>query len=105
MSKPVVLSRRELIRTGAAGIGALVVLAGCHKRVDLTCTNTAGLAADDVTVRQKLAYTDLANDPKKACASCAQFVSPTEDDHCGGCKIIRGPIHPAGSCKAYVQIA
>jgi hypothetical protein len=65
----------------------------------------AGLSTEDVLARRKLAYADIANDARKACISCQQFVSPTEDDQCGGCKILRGPIHPGGSCKAFVERA
>ena len=40
-------------------------------------------------------------DPNKACAQCKQWAPPKSEGSCGGCKLLGGPIHPQGTCKAF----
>ena len=39
--------------------------------------------------------------PEKACTRCNQWVGPAERSSCGSCKLLKGPIHPNGTCKAF----
>jgi len=97
------LSRRDLLQRSAA-VSALAVLGGaaCNKGpAPLTCTDTSGLAAADVTVRTTLGYTDLSVEAGKMCTSCQQFIPNPAGNACGTCKIVKGPINPKGYCKSY----
>jgi hypothetical protein len=97
-----VLSRRDLLRRGALGLGALAGLSACSKHEAFSCTRVDGLSVEEILPRNRLAYVDIAPDPAKTCASCQQFVPPPTEDRCGGCKILKGPVHPGGTCKSYV---
>ena len=101
------LSRRDLFQHGAA-LGVLVVVGAgaCSKpqQKALACSDTSGLSAADAQVRASLAYADIAPDPTKMCVSCQQFL-PGAPDACGTCKVLRGPVSPAGNCKAFAPKA
>ena len=99
MEQRVSVSRRDALRGGA--VVALVVVGCKGERTPPTCTDTASLSPDDAKVRQTLAYQDRAPDRNKACDHCAQFVEPPSADVCGGCKVLKGPISPAGTCKVF----
>lgn len=58
----------------------------------------------DLEVRTTLGYVDQTTDPAKPCVRCTQYVPATGGDHCGGCKIMKGPIHPNGYCKAFAPV-
>lgn len=96
------LSRRDAMKYGA---GALLTLAGasalgCRKR-EFTCVDTSALSAVDAKLRSDSEYVDRSPDPKKVCATCVQYIEPKESGTCGGCKVLKGPFHPDGYCKAY----
>jgi len=95
------MSRRTLLANALKGgaILALPVLSGCGKK-ELVCSDTAGLSMDDTNARRTLGYTDRATDPQKACEKC-QLYKPAAPDTCGGCGVVKGPIHPAGTCNAF----
>lgn len=95
-------SRRELL-SSTFRVSALVMLSGCSKKKAFSCSSVDGLAAEDVLPRNKLAYSDVAADPAKTCDACQQFVPAANGDGCGGCKIMKGPIHPGGSCRSFAR--
>ena len=95
-------SRRALLQSVAASLlslGGLGSLGGCGKR-EFACTGVVGISLDDVKTRQTLAYVDRSTDPEKTCEKCQQFV-PVSSDACGTCKVMKGPIHPSGTCKSF----
>jgi hypothetical protein len=98
------LSRRDLFQRSAA-LSVLAVVGGgaCSKAESAapSCSDTTGLSAADVQVRATLAYTDVSVEPSKVCTACQQFL-PGPASGCGTCKILRGPVSPRGSCKAFV---
>lgn len=100
-----VLSRRDLLRRGALGIGALTGLSACSKHKAISCVAVDGLSVEEILPRNKLLYADVAPDPAKTCSTCQQFVAPLSEDQCGSCKIMKGPVNPRGSCKSYVAKA
>ena len=87
--------RRLLLSSAVLGAGALSV--GC-KRAE-TCPPSQ-LAQEDAKLRETLHYTDRSPDPDKLCNGCQQYL-PNTDADCGGCKLIKGLIHPAGYCAAF----
>lgn len=97
---PKPLSRRELL-FGASGISVFAALSACSKEKPFACASVDGLTIDEILPRNKLAYSDVAADPKKTCSTCQQFVPSQTGNGCGSCKIIKGTVHPGGSCKSY----
>jgi hypothetical protein len=99
------LSRRDLFQQSAAlGVLAVVGVGACSKQAPAgpSCTDTSGLSAADVGVRTALAYADLSLEAGKECDRCQQFLPGAAENVCGTCKVVRGPINPKGSCKAFV---
>jgi len=95
------LTRRRLLVVAPATLAALV-LAGCEKKEPAACTSTLGLTQDEIKTRMSLAYHDRSPDPKKHCIDCQQYVAPPKVDECGTCKVMKGPVHPRGSCTVFV---
>lgn len=94
--------RRSLLRRAGGGL-SLVVLgavgAGCGKK-ELACTDTSALTPAELTTRQSLQYNDRAADPTRACSRC-RFYTAGAADACGSCSLVKGPIHPNGSCTGF----
>ncbi len=118
------ISRRHFIQRmslfGAAGIGASSLLAACgggEQQADtpaetpaetpaqtaegFTCTDTSGLTEQELTMRNTLQYVDASPDPEKLCDGCALYVAAVAGQNCGTCTVIKGPIHPKGSCTSF----
>jgi hypothetical protein len=89
------IERRRLLLCSTL-LGASAVC-GC-KRSE-TCP-PAKLSPEDTKMRETLKYTDRSQDASKLCNGCQQYLSNTDAD-CGECKILKGPIHPAGYCAAF----
>lgn len=97
-----IYSRRDALRISLTVLGAggaAFAAMGCGKK-ELACTDTSALSADDVSARTALAYVDKSPDAAKMCSGCMQFI-PAAPDQCGGCKVVKGPINPAGYCKVW----
>ncbi|MBI2395170.1 MAG: hypothetical protein HYV09_36710 [Deltaproteobacteria bacterium] len=94
------LSRRDVLR-GAAIASGLVVL-GCRSRRGApTCTDVSTLSPEDAQTRVTLKYLDRAEDRSRACEVCTQFIEPQAEGSCGSCRVLKGPISPAGWCKVF----
>lgn len=86
--------RRLLLCSTVLGASAAY---GCRRSE--TCPPTQ-LSPEDSKMRETLHYTDHSTDASKLCNGCQQYLPDTDRD-CGGCKILKGPIHPAGYCAAF----
>lgn len=93
------LSRRHLIAGTAASL--FLTTAACKRKLPDACTDTAGLTPDERQARNTLGYSDAPPSPDKTCDGCQQYVVAPTDGACGACKILKGPIHPHGYCKAF----
>ena len=100
------LTRRELLNRSlhltvlGAGIASL---AACKKDAPaLKCDDTMGLAPAEIEQRKALGYSDVSPDPAKICTNCQQYVPGTG---CGGCKVLKGTVHPNGYCKSWAAKA
>ena len=94
------LSRRRLLLLGPGALG-LTVIGACRAKEPDTCTSLEGLGAGDIEARETLGYADRGPDPKRYCNVCSQWVDPESPGDCGGCKVLKGPIHPRGTCNAF----
>jgi len=95
-------SRRDFLR----GVVRLAVIvsgtAACGKTAaPFTCAEPGALAPGDVQVRAALGYTERAADATRSCAACQQYVPAPTDGACGSCKVLKGSIHPLGTCRAF----
>ena len=103
------LSRRAVLQKSAAfgvlaALGTGAAVACTRPTSQLSCADTTGLSSADVQVRIALGYVDVSMEPGKACAGCQQYL-PGPTDACGGCKVLRGSINPAGYCKSFAPRA
>ena len=96
------LNRRRALMTMGVTLLAPAALLRCKK--PLVCTDTSGLTAEEAAVRTTLAYVDKSPDPSKPCSGCALY-KPAGEGQCGGCQVMKGPIHPEGTCKSWVKKA
>jgi hypothetical protein len=99
------LARRHLLVSSSLallGVGALAGLAGCKRSEHCPPEELAKLSPEDKKLRETLQYTERSPDPQKLCNACQQYLPDTDRD-CGGCKLLKGPIHPAGTCTAFMS--
>jgi hypothetical protein len=95
-------SRRDVLRTGLRLALVVVGATACGRSSAPTaCLDITGLAPDDAQARAALGYAEPGADRAKDCASCQQYVAPSSDGACGSCKLLKGPIHPNGTCKVF----
>ena len=94
------LTRRRLLVVAPITLAALA-LGACAKKEPDACTSTLGLTNEEIKTRNSLAYADRSPDPKKHCIDCVQYVAPPSIDQCGSCKVLKGPVHPRGSCNVF----
>jgi hypothetical protein len=66
------------------------------------CSDLSGLTEADLKMRENLKYVAKTPDPAKPCTACNFWVAPAEGATCGGCTLIKGPIHPDGYCASFV---
>lgn len=111
MSDEKKMGRREVAKRALLVLGAAAVapsaLAGCGGEGEgggLSCTDTSGLTPAEITTRQSQAYTDSSPHSDKRCDNC-RFWQAGQAGQCGGCQVIRGPIHPQGYCNLWVATA
>ncbi|MEZ4255064.1 MAG: high-potential iron-sulfur protein [Polyangiales bacterium] len=81
------------------------LLSGCgESKKELSCTDTSSVSATDLQLRTAQQYADKSPHADKNCANC-NFYEAGAPDACGTCKVIKGPINPAGYCNAYAKKA
>jgi hypothetical protein len=98
------LGRRGFLQVVAGLAGTSVI--GCKKTPaveSLACTDVSTLAEPDRAARETAGYADRCPDPAKQCDACRYFVSTGAG--CGGCKLVRGPVHPMGTCRVFAPRA
>ena len=89
---------RSLVIGGAAIVGGSLASA-CSS--GLSCSDTTGLSAADLTMRTTNRYVDQTPNAAKRCDGC-NFYQARAANTCGGCTLIKGPINPAGTCQLWV---
>jgi hypothetical protein len=98
-----IFTRRDLLaRVGAVTATALL---GCAKARTASCTDTRDLTPDEAQWRKSKGYVEPTPEPGKTCAACAYFQAPQGLQACGSCKVLKGPVHPMGTCFDFVAIA
>lgn len=115
-------SRREFLQRltllGTAGVVTPMVLSACGgdgdqsgeasgdgntaSASDFSCTDTSGLSEQEIQMRNNSEYVDDSPHDDKTCDNCQLYVEPAGGEQCGGCQVIKGPIHPKGYCNLWV---
>lgn len=65
------------------------------------CDDLTGLTELEIQQREQLQY--VADSPKEdqICANCRFWQPDQQEGACGGCQLIKGPIHPNGWCQTW----
>lgn len=92
------IGRRQLL--GVSG-SVVLLLNACKKDGPSSCTNVAGLSQADIGLRTTLEYVDRSPVAAQTCDVCVQWIPAPSSDACGGCKVMKGPVHPKGHCKVF----
>ncbi|MGB5810289.1 MAG: high-potential iron-sulfur protein [Polyangiales bacterium] len=97
------ISRREWIVGGVHLVvltSAAMGWVGCSKK-KLVCSDTSDLNTAAKQLRKALEYQDLSpKGDEKNCDNC-QFFIAANDDECGNCTLVQGPISPSGYCNSW----
>lgn len=96
------VTRRRLLLVAPAA--ALAFAAACKKGPPASCGDTSSLTPDELATRSSLGYVDRSPDVTQECSKCRQYLPASSKDACGGCKIMKGPIHPRGTCRAFAAM-
>ena len=117
-------SRRDfLLRAsaiGAAAVGGTTLLAACGGKgggaeapaaetpaapapstASASCNDLTGLTDQEKQMRTALQYVDETPIAEKRCDNCQLYIEAEGAATCGGCKILKGPIAPAGYCTSW----
>lgn len=86
---------------GSAAVAGLVV--GCGKPKEFSCSDVSALKDDEKKMREQTKYTDKSQEPGKKCNNCTHYTKAPAEGQCGGCKVVKGPIHPEGYCTLWVK--
>ena len=115
-------SRREFLQRltllGTAGVVTPAILSACGgnggqeggttaegdvaSADGFSCTDTSGLTEQEIQMRENSEYVDESPHADKRCDNCQLFTQPASGEQCGGCQVIKGPIHPEGYCNLWV---
>jgi len=96
-------SRRTLLRNSVhlAVLGSAPVLVHGCKKAEFSCQDVSALNEQDAELRAALQYVDRSPpDSAKRCGNCAFYVAGNENQ-CGQCTLVKGPIHPLGYCNSW----
>ena len=86
------------------GLTAVVLIGlGAADIRQLGPLSTQVLTDAEKATRHSLQYVDQSPDPAKLCSNCNLFLPGSGG--CGGCTVMKGPIHPNGYCLSWVQKA
>jgi hypothetical protein len=99
------LHRRTLLRAGAGLLAGVAPLVACGKKYPTSCMSVDGLSDAEKKARETLQYVDMTSYADKTCATCQHWIVEAAEGECGGCKLVKGPIHPRGYCTIFVKQA
>lgn len=67
------------------------------------CSDLSGLTDQEKQGRDALGYIAKSETEGQVCTNCNFWQEPTGDSPCGGCQLMKGPIHPDGWCKSWFE--
>lgn len=100
------LTRRAALKSLTVLPLAAGLLSACGKKTEPdSCNDVSKLSDGEKTSRTALQYTDKAPSADKQCHLCNFWQAPGDPVQCGGCQLVKGPIHPKGYCTAFAPKA
>lgn len=94
------LTRRQLLRSGSLiPIVALPLLQGCGGSAGY-CADPDKLSRGEEQMRKTREYSEISPLENQNCASC-EFFRSYEENECGHCEILDGPVNEAGHCTSW----
>jgi hypothetical protein len=97
------LSRRDSLKALVVLPAAIGGACSSGPAMPERCDDVSQLSEPEKMARSALQYVDRTPYPEKKCRNCVQYVPPAMETQCGGCKIVKGPIHPEGYCTSWVK--
>jgi len=67
------------------------------------CTDLAALSAAEIATRNDYSYLDRSADGTELCRTCTYWRPSPRGDFCGACTLMKGPIHPLGTCDSWEE--
>ena len=109
-------NRREMLVKLAKGLLVLpfasFFITACKKKpaqeaskqtsIPASCIHEVPLSHEQIVTRKSLGYTDQTPIATRTCDNCKLYTNPVNNNACGGCLVLSGPIHPKGYCKSWV---
>jgi len=65
------------------------------------CADLTGLTDQEKSTRDALGYIAKTEKPEQVCTNCNFWQPQVGEAPCGGCTLMKGPIHPDGWCKSW----
>lgn len=99
------LSRRDSLKALVVLPASAALAAACQSGPAMPerCDDVSTLSDPEKMARNALQYTDRTPYPDKKCRDCTHYTVPAMETQCGGCKVVKGPIHPEGYCTSWVK--
>ena len=104
MAKRAGPNRREMMGRAFSALAVLTGSVACRKEKALVCDGLPGLEPADVQLRTTLEYKDKSPQPERECLNCSLYLPAPAAGTCGTCKVVKGPIHPHGTCKIFIKM-
>ena len=67
------------------------------------CADLSGISETDLKMRETLSYVSVSTEPDKNCENCKFWQPPAAGEPCGGCTLVKGPIHAGGYCTSWFE--
>lgn len=68
------------------------------------CDDLSGLTEQEIAMREQLQYVAQSEKEGQVCTNCRFWQPAEQEGTCGGCQLIKGPIHPNGWCASWVAM-
>lgn len=68
------------------------------------CNDLSGLTEREISIREQLQYVAQSEKAEQVCKNCRFWLPAQPGDNCGGCQLIKGPIHPNGWCASWAAL-
>jgi hypothetical protein len=113
------LTERRIVLRWIAATAACCSFGGCggsgmsREQIDaraagydptLQCSDVGGLWPAERKTREDNEYRDRSDNPLRYCFNCSNFTEPAREGACGGCRTVKGPVHPLGWCTAWTEL-
>jgi hypothetical protein len=95
-------SRRSFLRLLVVG----ATVGSCRRESPPAdpCMDIRDLSDADRQTRYATNYVAHTAFPDQRCDTCQFWLPPTSPSPCGGCVVVKGPIHPNGHCTSWAPV-